>query len=91
LVLVLVLVFRDRASLYNPGYPGTHFVDQAGLELRNPPTSASQVLGLKECATMPGDKEVLKRISCIIKYVCGEINMKHLGAGLQDLIRAVTV
>jgi hypothetical protein len=31
--------------------PGTHFVDQAGLELRNPPASASQVLGLKACAT----------------------------------------
>jgi hypothetical protein len=28
-----------------------HFVDQAGLELRNPPASASQVLGLKACAT----------------------------------------
>jgi hypothetical protein len=27
------------------------FVDQAGLELRNPPASASQVLGLKACAT----------------------------------------
>jgi hypothetical protein len=30
---------RDRVSLYSPGYPGTHFVDQAGLELRNPPAS----------------------------------------------------
>jgi hypothetical protein len=29
--------------------PGTHSVDQAGLELRNPPASASQVLGLKAC------------------------------------------
>jgi hypothetical protein len=28
-------------------------VDQAGLELRNPPASASRVLGLKACATMP--------------------------------------
>jgi hypothetical protein len=27
------------------------FVDQAGLELRNPPASASQVLALKACAT----------------------------------------
>jgi hypothetical protein len=27
------------------------FVDQAGLKLRNPPPSASGVLGLKECAT----------------------------------------
>jgi hypothetical protein len=43
----LLLVFRDRVSLYSPGCPGTHFVDQAGLELRNPPASASQVLGLK--------------------------------------------
>jgi hypothetical protein len=26
-------------------------MDQAGLELRNPPASASQVLGLRACAT----------------------------------------
>jgi hypothetical protein len=48
------LVFRDRVSLCSPGCPGTHFVDQAGLELRNPPVSASQVLGLKMCATTAG-------------------------------------
>jgi hypothetical protein len=42
-------VFRDRVSLYSFGCPGTHSVDQAGLKLRNPPASASQVLGLKEC------------------------------------------
>jgi hypothetical protein len=41
------LVFRDRVSLCNPGCPGTHSVDQARLELRNLPASASQVLGLK--------------------------------------------
>jgi hypothetical protein len=54
----LFLFFRDRVSLCSSGCPGTHFVDQAGLELRNPPASASQVLGLKACATiarlMPG-------------------------------------
>jgi hypothetical protein len=33
------------------GCPRTHFVDQAGLKLRNPPASASRVLGLKACAT----------------------------------------
>jgi hypothetical protein len=33
------LVFRDRVSLYSPGCPGTHSVDQAGLELINPPAS----------------------------------------------------
>jgi hypothetical protein len=49
-------VFQDRISLYSPGYPGTHFVDQAGLKLRNPPASASRVLGLKARATMPCEK-----------------------------------
>jgi hypothetical protein len=48
------LVFWDRVSLYSPGCPGTHFVDQAGLKPRNLPASASRVLGLKVCATMPG-------------------------------------
>jgi hypothetical protein len=45
--------FPDRVSLCSPGCPGTHSVDQVGLELRNPPASASQVkvLGLKACAT----------------------------------------
>jgi hypothetical protein len=50
-VCFVLLVFRDRVSLCSPGCPGTQSVDQAGLELRNPPASASQVLGLKACAT----------------------------------------
>jgi hypothetical protein len=45
-------LFRDRVSLCSSGCPGTHFVDQAGLKLRNPPASASRVLGLKACATL---------------------------------------
>jgi hypothetical protein len=45
--------FPDRVSLYSPGCPITHFVDQADLELRNPPASASRLLGLKACATTP--------------------------------------
>ena len=49
-----LLVLWDRVSLCSPGCPGTHSVDQAGLELRNPPASASQVLGLKVWATTPG-------------------------------------
>jgi hypothetical protein len=52
--ILFFLVFRDRVSLCSPGCPGTHFVDQAGLELRNLPVSASWVLGLKACATTPG-------------------------------------
>jgi hypothetical protein len=50
-VCLFVFCFRDRVSLCSSCCPGTHFVDQAGLELRNPPASASQVLGLKACAT----------------------------------------
>ena len=44
---VVVVVFRDSVSLYSPGCPGTHFVDQALLKLRNLPASDSRVLGLK--------------------------------------------
>jgi hypothetical protein len=51
---VCLFVFQDRVSLYSPGCPGTHFVDQAGLKIRNLPASASWVLGLKACTTTPG-------------------------------------
>jgi hypothetical protein len=51
IILFCFLFFWDRVSLCSPGCPGTHSVDQAGLELRNPPASASRVLGLKACAT----------------------------------------
>jgi hypothetical protein len=43
--------FQDKISLCSPGCPGTNSVDHAGLEFRNLPASASQVLGLKACAT----------------------------------------
>jgi hypothetical protein len=52
-------VFWDRVSMYSPGCSGTHFVVHAGLELRNLPASASQVLGLKAYATRPGCMPVL--------------------------------
>jgi hypothetical protein len=55
-------IFQDRVSLYSPGCPGTHSADQAGLELRNPPASASQVLRLKACATTPGETKPFKSI-----------------------------
>jgi hypothetical protein len=42
LFLFGLFCFRDRVSLCSPGCPGTHFVEQAGLKLRNPPASASQ-------------------------------------------------
>jgi hypothetical protein len=65
--------FRDRVSLCSPGYPGTHFVDQADLELRNLPASASQVLGLKACATTA-------RPQCIILKLKNVANSSsHIG------------
>jgi hypothetical protein len=48
--LFFVVFFPDRVSLCSPGCPETHSVDQAGLKFRNPPASASRVLGLKACA-----------------------------------------
>jgi hypothetical protein len=53
LFVCLFSVFRDRVSLHSPGCPGTHFEDEAGLQPRNLPASASRVLGLKVCATTP--------------------------------------
>jgi hypothetical protein len=52
--LFFFLSFFNRVFLCSPGCPETHSVDQAGLELRSLSASASQVLGLNACATMPG-------------------------------------
>ena len=53
IIIIIIFVFRDRVSLCSLGCPGTHFVKQAGLKFRNPPASASGVLGLKVCPTWP--------------------------------------
>ena len=38
---LLLFVFQDRVSLCSTGYPGTHSVDQAGLQIRDSADSAS--------------------------------------------------
>lgn len=43
---VLLFVLFLRWSLQSSACPGTHFIDQAGLRLRDPPPSASQCWGL---------------------------------------------
>lgn len=54
LLLLFVCLFpKDRVSLCGPGGPGTLFVGQASLKLRNLPSPASQVPGSKVCASMP--------------------------------------
>jgi hypothetical protein len=60
------LVFRDRVSLCSPGCPGTHFVEQAGFELRNLPASASWVLGLKVCATTPCCQLIILKVGQLV-------------------------
>ena len=50
---------RDKVSLYSPGCPGTHFVDQKSA------CSASRVLGLKACTTTPGLNISLKQKSLL--------------------------
>ena len=69
----LVWFFRDRVSLCSPGCPGNHSVGQAGLKLRNPPASASQVLGLKACATTPSSDYFFKNqpslYHCFLCYI----------------------
>jgi hypothetical protein len=57
-------------DFYNPGWPGTCSVDQAGLELRDLPASASPVLGLKGCVT-----DVLPFCCCCLSWSL--IHKKH--------------
>jgi hypothetical protein len=46
-------LFLETVFLCSPGCPGAHSVDQDSFELRDPPASASRVLGLKAGTTMP--------------------------------------
>jgi hypothetical protein len=64
-------------SLCSPGCPGTHSVDQAGFELRNLPASASQVLGLKACATMPGSiSNKIEQNKQVKHFICDILKSK---------------
>ena len=59
-----------------PDCPGTNSVDQAALQLRNPPASASQVLGLKVCTTtawlwevfIEREKKMMDLGSCLLSW-----------------------
>jgi hypothetical protein len=72
----LIVCLVGWFSLCSSGCPGTHFVDQAGLELRNPPASASRVLGLKVCALpLPG---------CLLVLRCGIAMLSSLTSNLKS-------
>ena len=66
LLLLLLFFLRQSFSVY-PWLSWNSLCRQAGLELRNPPASASQVLGLKACATTPGS-EVLLLLRLVFFY-----------------------
>jgi hypothetical protein len=76
----LVWFFRDRVSMCSPGCRRTHFVDQAGLNLRNPPASASQVLGLKVCATTPSYNIKFKMVDCSCRGTKVQLSGPTLGS-----------
>jgi len=82
----LFIYFQDRVSLCDPGGPRGHSVDQVGLKLRNPPASASWVLGLKSCAPSvqlnhfkkqkQNKKKKQQLLNCAVVELCG--NVKRL-------------
>jgi hypothetical protein len=68
---LFVCLFFETWFLCSAGCPGTHSVDQADLKIRDPPASASQVLGLKVCVTNPARFiffPIYDSFSCM--YVC---------------------
>ncbi|GAB1290706.1 Lysine-specific demethylase 7A [Apodemus speciosus] len=75
-------------SLCSPGCPGTHCVDQAGLKLRNPPASASQVLGLKACATTARQWLLVSEHAFEIP---DNVRPGHLIKELSKVIRAIEI
>jgi hypothetical protein len=66
--LFCFVLFQDRVSLYIPGCPATHSVNQAGPKLRNPPASASQVLGFKGVHHHLTTPYFLKMLTTVLPY-----------------------
>jgi hypothetical protein len=64
----ILLYFWDRVSLCSLGYPGTHSVDQAALELTEiPPASASWALGLMVLPSLlSGETTMFQETFCVM-------------------------
>jgi hypothetical protein len=87
----VLFLFFETGFRCSPGCPGTHSVDQAGLKLRNLPASASQVLGLKACATMPGTSVcVLPHHMCLsqLTSLCQSARIHRRDKKLQHTTRS---
>ena len=83
----LLLVFRDRVSLCSPGCPGTHFVDQAGLELRNPPASA----GIKGVRHHTQPKLSLNPLIFLIIKLVLSLLLLHKSSSLKGFLYPVFI
>ena len=71
-------LFQDRVSLDIPGCPGTHRVDQSDLKHPSVFASASRVLGLKVCTTLPSQSATDFNIGILIDDVLRSENSgKH--------------
>jgi hypothetical protein len=76
------LVFFEIVSLDSLG-----FVDRAGLELRNPPTSASRVLGLKVWGTTPGSIGfILYTVPYLMHVINGQNFVSIFCGGVRHLL-----
>jgi hypothetical protein len=80
---LIFLTFLRQVSLCRPGWPGTHYVDQAGLKLRD------LCLGLKVYAIMPGPFWVRQLFQCSLKreYPDLVLFIKKLGFKLSTFYR----
>jgi hypothetical protein len=67
-IYLSIYLFQDRVSLHSPGCPRTHSVEHTCLELRNLPTSASHVLGLKACTTTTIQLWLVFKMNPILPY-----------------------
>ena len=74
---VFVCFVFETGFLCNLGYHGTNSVNQAGLELRNPPVFASQVLGLKACVKDTGH-QLKSQEPALCPYLLGLHRAKEL-------------
>ena len=78
-VCELCFFFQNRVSLYSPGCPGTHSVDQTVLKLTNPPASASLSAGITGLHQHPPAYSFLQGIS-LIRAFEAEITTMNMGA-----------
>jgi hypothetical protein len=70
-----IRVYRSDFPVFTPvPHPGTHSVDQAGLELRNLLASASQVLGLKACTTTARPFQTFLKLPTVLRLKSKEVH-----------------